>query len=339
MKTTIFLTLLGLTTMGATAATLPVRLPPTRPRDAPQHRLALLHTLTPSPPSNSNFLVAAAAAANTESTKGGAILTLPASDQTNDRIATAQGTFRVPSARMPTTGPTANNPVGMYAASFWVGIDSVAGNTGSDPSCGASLRAGVDIFWDGTIGGTQTPVAWYQFGSAASEAGDAVGFEGFKVAEGDVVRFTLEGESPSSEDGDEGEGKGEQEVVVVAENFGGNVTCAGNLNGATPVQSVRQVVPVPAGGARLCGGEAAWVVEDFPLAGMPDVPVALANFTSVTFAGVGVALADGTERDVAGAEVLDVRLEAQGGRLTSCKVVDGNKVRCARVVGDRKSVV
>jgi hypothetical protein len=76
------------------------------------------------------------------------------------------------------------------------------------------------------------------------------------------------------------------------------------------------------------------VVEDFPLAGLPDFPVALTNFTSVTFGGAGVTLADGTTRDVADAEAFDVSLEAQGGRLTSCEVVGGKKVKCERVVGD-----
>jgi hypothetical protein len=83
----------------------------------------------------------------------------------------------------------------------------------------------------------------------------------------------------------------------------------------------------------LCRREAAWVVEDFPLDGRPDVLVALADFGSVTF-GTGVTLEDGSEKDLAGVKVLDVELAEQGGRLTSCEVVDGKKVKCARVVGD-----
>jgi hypothetical protein len=201
-----------------------------------------------------------------------------------------------------------------------VGIDGVT----SDPSSacgngGATLRAGVDIFFDGTLGGRQTPFAWYQFTPKGQE--EEVGFEGFAVAEGDLVRFTLTS-SGSTEGG---------EVVVLAENFGGNVSCA---DGATPVKSVRQVLPAGEGGKELCGREAAWVVEDFPLAGLPDFPVALANFTSVTFNKAGVTLEDGSKRDVTGAEVRDIRLQAQGGRLTSCEVVDGKKVKCTRVVGD-----
>jgi hypothetical protein len=155
--------------------------------------------------------------------------------------------------------------------------------------------------------------------------GEVVGFgKGFSVAEGDVVRFSVEAGS-GGDDAKEG-----KEVVVVAENFGANVTC---VEGAVPVQRVRQVLEME-DGVRLCGEEAAWVVEDFPLAGLPDFPVALTNFTSVTFGAAGVTLADGTTRDVADAEAFDVSLEAQGGRLTSCEVVGGKKVKCERVVGD-----
>ncbi|KAL2134459.1 hypothetical protein VTI74DRAFT_105 [Chaetomium olivicolor] len=300
-------TLLTLFTTGASAATLPVKQAPTLPRDASQ--LRLLHTLTPSaPPGGARLL-----AASTESTKGGAILTLPEKD---NQISSVQATIRVPLAEPPTRGPTANNPVGVYAASFWVGIDSAL-SPGSDPSCPGSLRAGVDIFYDGTLGGPQTPFAWYQF---APEKGSVTGFADFAVAAGDLVRFTAQaGGSTSSGD-----------VTVVAENFG-NVTC---VNGAQPVKTARQTWPAGGEGQKLCGREAAWVVEDFPLAGMPQFPVALANFTTVTFGAAGVTLAGGEKRDVTGAGVTDVRQQRQGGRLTSCEVVEGKKVKCSRVVGD-----
>ncbi|KAG7288918.1 hypothetical protein NEMBOFW57_005278 [Staphylotrichum longicolle] len=322
MKSTTLFTLL-LTTAGGSAATLPVPLPrevPQQQQQQQQHRLALLHTLPTGPSASpSNFRLLAASSASTESTKGGAFLTLPASSSSSSSaITSARGTFRVPAALPPTAGPTAGNPVGVYAASFWVGID------GATAACAATLRAGVDVFYDGSFGGPQRPFAWYQFSPAAGQGqgATAVGFEGLAVAEGDVVRLTLEGT--------------QKEVVVVAENFGANVTgtC---VEGLQPVKgSVRKVLAVPEGGAGsgLCGGEAAWVVEDFPLAGLPDFPVALANFTSVTFAGAGVTLGDGTKRGVDGAEVRDVRLQAQGGRLTSCEVVEGKKVKCTRVVGD-----
>ncbi|KAK4104005.1 concanavalin A-like lectin/glucanase [Parathielavia hyrcaniae] len=322
------------------SATIP--LPPTRPRDVTTpHQLRLLHTLTPSsPPSHHRLLTTTTTAdddsnsdSTTESTKGGAVLTLTSDNYSNEeeeeeeaRIASVHATFRIPHADPPTTGPTAGNPVGLYAASFWVGIDSVASFESS--SCtgtgGGSLRAGVDIFFDGTLGGQQSPFAWYQFASAesGSGSGDATGLEGFGVVPGDLVRFTLSADTSES-----------AEVVVLAENFGGNVGCA---EGATAVVTVRTVLPAGGGegGLVLCGREAAWVVEDFPLAGMLEFPIALANFTSVTFGAAGVTLEDGSERDVTGAEVRDVRLEAQGGRLTSCEVVDGKKVKCTRVLGD-----
>ncbi|KAK4242234.1 concanavalin A-like lectin/glucanase domain-containing protein [Achaetomium macrosporum] len=302
MRPTTLLTLLLTTAAGASAASLRLPLAPTRPRDAP--RLRLLHTF--SAPSNARVL--SASAPSTESTKGGAILTL----DDGSLISSVQGTFRVPPAEPPTSGPTANNPVGVYATSFWVGIDSARPPSPSNSPCGGSLRAGVDIFFDGTIGGPQSPFAWYQF---APGMGSAVGFdEGFSVAEGDLVRFTLNA--------------GNGEVVVLAENFGGNVTCV-NTNGTQPIKSVRQVLS-PSARGRLCRTEAAFLVEDFPLDGRPDVPVALANFTSVAF-GTRVTLGDGSVRDLAGAEVLDVRQLQQGGKLTSCEVA-GDKVKCARVV-------
>jgi hypothetical protein len=123
-------------------------------------------------------------------------------------------------------------------------------------------------------------------------------------------------------------------VVVKAENFGSWVNCTSTCQ---PVKSVTEVLPVGGEGQQqqgLCGREAAWVVEDFPLAGMPQFPVALANFTRVDFGKAGVKLGDGTGRGLEGAEVVDVRLAAQGGRLTRCEVVGGSTVRCTRVVGD-----
>ncbi|KAK3299373.1 concanavalin A-like lectin/glucanase domain-containing protein [Chaetomium fimeti] len=222
---------------------------------------------------------------------------------------------------MPTAGPTANNTVGVYAASFWVGIDSATPASAACGGGGGSLRAGVDVFWDGTLDGAQKPVAWFQGPGQGAEEGFG---GGFVVGEGDLVRFTLGLEAGGVD------GAGE-EVVVVAENFGRNVTCVGE--GAVPVGSVRKVLPAGGEGEGLCRREAAWVVEDFPIEGMPELPVALVDFGSVTF-GAGVTLEDGSERDLAGAEVLDVKLEEQGGRLTSCEIVDGKKVKCARVVGD-----
>ena len=188
------------------------------------------------------------------------------------------------------------------------------------------MRAGVDVFWDGTVGGEQRPFLWYQFLDRGQSGKGVVGFEELGGKTGDLVRFTLtsSGSSDSSSSA---------VVVVLAENFGGNVTCA-DAPGVEPVTSVKEVLPVAAMGTGLCGEEAVWAVEDPPLAGVPGVPVALANFTSVVFGGAGVTLWDGNQNGVADADAVDIRQQAQGGRLTSCEVVDRKKVKCTRVVGD-----
>ncbi|KAL2262212.1 hypothetical protein VTK26DRAFT_2131 [Humicola hyalothermophila] len=348
MKPTALLTTLLNTALAATL-----------PDPAPRH-LRLLHTL-PSSVRSTRILSTSSSSSSssdstesTESTRGGAVLTLPYSSSSSSssssspqkqKITTLHGTFRLPHADPPTSGPTANNPVGVYAASFWLGLDSGASSSsggglfGSGSGCGgasaAALRAGVDIFHDGTLGGEQTPFAWYQFGGPPAPQGAATGFADFAVAPGDLVRITVEN------------GGGGGEVAVVVENFGrGNGTtgsAAGSdcvTEGMAPLRTARKAFPVVEGGGGegLCGTEAAWVVEDFPLEeGLPDVPVALANFTSVTFAQAGVELADGSRRDVGGegVEVMDVRLDEQGGRLTKCEIAgEGKKVTCKRVVGD-----
>ncbi|KAK3897111.1 hypothetical protein C8A05DRAFT_39344, partial [Staphylotrichum tortipilum] len=175
--TTPLLTLLTTTT----ALTLP-RAPST------QHRL--LHTLPiSSPQTHSLASTSQNSAAFTESTRGGALLPL------SSPLTILHATLRLPSARPPTTGPTSNNPVGVYAASFWLGIDTPLSSSPS-PSprgCTALVRAGVDIFWDGTLGGAQTPFAWVQYSDGGSTGGPngERGFEGgFDIAEGDLVRFT-----------------------------------------------------------------------------------------------------------------------------------------------------
>ena len=304
-----------------------------------QQPLALLHTLPSDPAaaagsSNSRLLAASTqtqAKPNDESTQGGAVLRPPGGG-----ITSAHATLRIPPAAPPTTGPTAGNTVGVYAASFWVGIDTgtatIGGTTTGSGSgattsgCGGAVRAGVDVFWDGTVGGEQRPFLWYQFLDRGQSGKGAVGFEELGGKTGDLVRFTL----TSSDSSD---ASSPAVVVVLAENFGGNVTCA-DAPGVEPVTSVKEVLPMAAGGTGLCGGEAVWAVEDPPLAGVPGVPVAFANFTSVAFGGAGVTLWDGNQKGVAEADVLDIRQQAQGGRLTSCEVVGGKKVKCTRVVGD-----
>jgi hypothetical protein len=108
-----------------------------------------------------------------ESTRGGAFVT---NTNTNTNFTFATGTFTVPQARVPEEGPTANNPSGLYTASFWVGLDGFAG-----PCMGVILRTGVDIFYDG---GIETYVAWHEWYPNPSTS-----YSGFGVAPGDVVRL------------------------------------------------------------------------------------------------------------------------------------------------------
>lgn len=287
------------------AATIPSSAPP-RLRHAPHQQLRLLHTApqAPLPPSSARIFSTAAvtAAEEVDTVKGGAVIKTPG-------VSAVQATFRVPLAEPPTSGPTAGNPVGLYAASFHVGIDSFSG------ACDGFFRAGVDVFWDGTFGGEQSPFAWYQFGPA-----DAVGFGNFTARAGEVVRITVEDKAAKT---------------ATIENFGNvNGTC---VKGLKPLQVASQVIAPPAGGGQLCKGEAGFVVEDFPLAGMPQFPVALANFTSVLFKEVSLTAGEGEgqKKNAEGAEVGDIRQARQGGRLTKCAVVGGGKgVKCDRVVGE-----
>nr|CDP25930.1 Putative acid proteinase [Podospora anserina S mat+] len=289
MKSTTLLTTLSLaSTALSTAIPLPIRTN-TRP-------IRLLHKPPLSPPSQGARILSSQ---SEESTLGGAHLPSPPSG----KVASVTATFTIPHASMPVTGPTANNTVGLYAASFHIGIDSFSALCPNN----RFIRAGVDIFWDGTIGGEQTPWVWYQ-SSPADE--DGMGFGNFSAKAGDVVRFVVTG----------------SEVKV--ENYG-NVTCTKGLK-------ARQVGVQRVDGGGLCGGEAAWAVEDFPLAGMPDFPVALADFGGVVFKNLEVGFGNGTvRRNAEGAGVRDVRLAAQGGRLTDCVVGEGGgSVRCDRVVGE-----
>lgn len=332
----------------------------------------LLHQQQPataSPPLtlDANGLGTAENAQAASSVQGGAVAVLPPSADTSSqgkqadgerKIKTVSATFRVPHAEIPIQGPTANNPVGVYAASFWVGIDGVTispspssssvdgggSEDGCDPST-SSLRLGIDIFYDGTLGGEQPPFAWYQY-----LPGSAVGFgQNFSVISGDLVRLTAIS-LPSSGQGVDGGGGS-----VTIENFGNDAAAAQNkkaLQTATHTFSV-------ADGPALCQTQASFIVEDFPLAGLPDFPVALTNFTSVTFADLDVRDTQGENipmdlvpkmerrkranarmragaQDHAQVRTLDIYQERQGGRLTDCGVVtgqgDSTNVVCERIV-------
>ncbi|KAK3988616.1 putative acid proteinase, partial [Cladorrhinum sp. PSN332] len=299
-SSTYLATALGLFTLSlATPTSLPPKLPTRSSPGAGQ--LRLLHTSTPSTPSSRIAssrigFTSTSTSREEESTKGGALLSLSPSSQNNNTLTSVTATFQIPQAKMPTRGPTANQTLGLYAASFHIGIDSVSG------TCSSFLRAGVDIFRDGSLDeDLQDPQAWYQFGP-----NDPVGFGNFSVAEGELVRVTV----------------GVTEVKI--ENFGANVTCA---RGLAPKQVASAKIDAK---GSLCAREVAWTVEDFPLAGLPGIPVALADFGAVRFRDVGVL---GSEtKNATGAVVSDVRLAAQGGRLTSCLVTgEGGEVRCDRV--------
>ncbi|KAK4169093.1 putative acid proteinase [Cladorrhinum sp. PSN259] len=290
-------------TLGLATPTPP--LAPKLPTRSSSGQLRLLHTSTPQAPSfrsSSSRIGLTAAPAEQESTKGGALLTSAANSFTS-----ISATFTVPQAKVPTRGPTANQTLIHFAASFHVGIDSVSG------ACGSSLRAGVDIFHDGSLDDDlNDPQAWWQFSPA-----DPVGFANFSVAEGDLVRISVS----------------VSEVKI--ENFGplalnGTSLKCRSTNGG--LGAPKQTATVSVNGTGLCGQEVGWTVEDFPLAGLPNIPVALPDFGSVRFRDVGVTGGDGEKKNADGAVASDVRLQAQGGRLTACGVVDGGKeVKCDRV--------
>lgn len=258
---------------------------------------------------------AAATAPEPESVQGGAVVLGAKGDgrqqQQKQRVGRASGTFSIPSAEMPTRGPTAGNEAGLYSASYWVGVDGAGG--GGEGECdgggGASLRAGVDTFWDG---GLRSCNAWYQWAP-----GPAVDFADFAVGPGDVVRVTASA-------------KGEGAGSVTVERLAG---WGCNGNGTVVEASASMEWSGREASSPLCLAEAAWVVEVFALAGLPDVPLALANFSAVTFEDVGAATVDGEALDLAGARILNIDLEAQGGRLTDCAMRRDASVRCERVVG------
>jgi hypothetical protein len=184
----------------------------------------------------------------------------------------------------------------------------------------------VDIVWDGTLGGQQTPFAWRDFAGSGGDRGGLEGWSALRVSAGDVVRVTL---SVQIQQGIEAE------AAVVMENFGPTEPELEDEEGV-PLQKVEATKALPGWRAAGCA-QAAWVVEDFPLPGRPEFPIALANFTSITFDQAAVQLGDGTVKDVteAGVEVVDIRLDAQGGRLTRCELLEaGGGLSCRRVVGD-----
>lgn len=279
-----------LTLLGASAHPSPSR------RTTPSHKLS--HVPVPSIPGptfhrpGSSKSAFASSSSAPESQKAGARLA-------GSNITSVSAAFKIPAAEMATAGPTAGNENGVYQASYWVGIDGVTAE-----SCGGvSLRAGVDTFWDT---GMRSTGAWYEW---YPDEGPTQ-FGNFSLQQGDFVRIT---------------------AVADADGQGGQVTVErvdGTGCEAKVLDSASHRFGAKAGDDKLCLGEAAWVIEDYPLQDRPEFPLALANFTEVVFERVKV-----NGKAATGLEVFDINLEAQGGRLTECEVVDGS-VDCKRIVGD-----
>lgn len=233
---------------------------------------------------------AAAASDEQQSVIGGA--TISASN-----IMSATGTFHVPQARQPTRGPTGNNPI-TYGAAFWVGID------GAKACPSASLRAGVDIFWDPE--GTSYN-AWYQLAP-----GRSVDFSGPLDAEpGDTVRVTAKVNGTNAS--------------VTFENLSTGLQATQTFDDANGV-------------GQLCRSEASWLVEDFVLEQSTGLPVPLVDFDTATFSDMAVTAAAGgpggapSPVDINTAVIVDIHQDQQGGRLTDCSRT-GVELVCKRIFG------
>ncbi|KAB5563203.1 concanavalin A-like lectin/glucanase domain-containing protein [Coniochaeta sp. 2T2.1] len=248
-----------------------------------------------SPNTKSKSFAVSAAAAPPESQIAGARLLSP-------NTTSVSAVIQIPFAELPTTGPTAGNENGLYQATYWVGIDGLTSTSCS----GRSLRAGVDTFWDS---GSQSAGAWWEW---YPQEGPVL-FADLEVDQGDVVRITVTADA---------DGAGGEAVVE---------KLAGLECGSEVLATGRQRFDGIAAGNKLCLAEAEWVVEDYPILNRPDYPLPLANFSVVEFERVKV----NGQLVGEGAEVFDIHLEAQGGRLTDCDFEgDKGRVQCKRVVGD-----
>ena len=253
-----------------------------------------------------------------ESVQGGAYILVDNANSSD--FWAVSGSFRIPTASMPTEGPTANNTVGSYAATFWIGIDGIDGAPGPAGNCDdVSLRAGIDISFDPRFGGELEPFAWYQWLPEES-----FGYENFKASPGDEIRIN----------------------VTVTGSTAGSVSIE-NLGPATPASNDDTVptygAPAPEKAAAdpivashtfsnmttpLCQAAAAWVIEDFPMRGLPDVPIPLVNFTDVTFGAMQI-LRTGNTAEIG--SIFNIVQAEQGGRLTDCRNNEG-AIACSRVL-------
>lgn len=239
------------------------------------------------------------------------------SSQPNDTahpITSIDAFFTIPNATMPTIGPTADNENGVYQASYWVGIDGLS----NCPQ--ASIRAGVDTFWDS---GMQTANVWYEFYPSTGPTD----FASMTLKQGDTIQVLVNAD---------------------ADGKGGSVEVRKYETSETRVSAVWSH-EFQDQGSQLCLKEANWVIEDYPLVDRPDFLLPFANFTSdggtpeVHFYGMHVyppgatqgAAWDWTAFNV---EVMDIDLEDQGGKLTDCKTETGasnsNTLTCKRIVED-----
>ncbi|KAK3359352.1 concanavalin A-like lectin/glucanase domain-containing protein [Lasiosphaeria hispida] len=236
----------------------------------------------------------------------------------SDDITSITGTFRVPDPFAPTAGPTsANADRATFAVSIYVSLGGLAGEASASACANttSTLRAGVDVFWDGISGIVTAPFAWYQFGTPAENT--AFGYAGFGVAGGDLVRITATA-------------AGTGNPTILIENYGPDAKVAA---GATPRESAPPTYGVGDNlGASLCKSEASWIVEAYWLDEQPRVPVALANFTDVTFTELAVKTKSGKTGDATGAKLVEINLAAQGGQLTKT-AASAASLQVKRVLG------
>lgn len=162
-----------------------------------------------------------------------------------------------------------------------------------------TLRAGIDIFWSSR---GESYHAWYQVSADSSK--DFLAGE-IDVAPGD-------------------------ELHVTATASGGNGTLVVN-NRSTNQTVERHLAP----GEKLCRSEAAWLIEDFVLVQAIGAPVALVNFTDVTFGDMKTTMQCGSSEraepvNLDDVKVMDVEVEEQGGKLTDCQMTGVDQMTCKR---------
>lgn len=193
-------------------------------------------------------------------------------------VRAANVTFAHGTMIMPSIIPGRNPPTA--AVSAWVGIDG--------SQCGrALLQTGVDILANGKF----SPWAeWYP--------DDLIQFEGFDIAAGDKIGFTVIAHSPTSG------------------------TCI--LDNYTTGKQVRR--EFPKGPTSLCLSEADWILEEYD---ENNRQVPLLDFGSLTFRN---AMADGPSGHVtaSGGEIIDLVTNDRRSK-TRC-IINGSDVTCDAIL-------